>query len=62
MATNHGRRLNRLEEVYAPSRPERWHRVIGHSEAELDERMSGMIASGEAKSTDGFVRRLIVSP
>jgi hypothetical protein len=55
MATRHGRRLNRLvEEAYASRRPVRWHRVIGHSEAELEERMNEMIASGEAKATDGL--------
>jgi hypothetical protein len=63
MATNHSRRLDRLEEIHAPSsRPERWHQVIGGSEAELDARMEELIASGKAKPTDGFVRRLIVSP
>jgi hypothetical protein len=62
MATNHGRRLDRLEEIHTPSGPERWHRVIGHSDAELGERINEMIASGDAKSTDGFSSRLIVSP
>jgi len=63
MASNHTRRLDRLEEIHAPSgRPERWHQVIGDSKAELDEKMQELIDSGEAKPTDGFVRYLIVSP
>jgi hypothetical protein len=62
MAMNHSRRLDRIEEIHTPSGPERWHRVIGHSEAELEERIQEMIASGEAKPGDGFSRRLIVSP
>ena len=63
MASNHSRRLDRLEEIHAPSgRPERWHQVIGDTEAELDERTRELIASGQAKPTDGFVRHLIVSP
>jgi hypothetical protein len=62
VATNHGRRLDRLEEIQTPSGPERWHRVIGHSEAELEKRIREMIASGEANPNDGFSRRLIVSP
>jgi hypothetical protein len=63
MAPNYSRRLDRLEEIYVPSgRPGRWHQVIGDSEAELDARMEELITSGKAKPTDGFVRRLIVSP
>lgn len=63
IVSNHGRRLDRLEEIHAPGeRPERWHRVIGHSDVELEERMKEMIASGEAEPTDGFVYRLIVDP
>jgi hypothetical protein len=62
MTTNHSRRLDRLEEIHTPAGPERWHRVIGHSEAELEERIREMIASGEANPNDGFSRRLIVSP
>ena len=63
MTSNHGRRLHRLEEAHAPSgRPERWHQVIGDTEAELDELTNELIASGEAKPTDGFVRRLIIGP
>jgi hypothetical protein len=63
MATNHTRRLDRLEEIHTPSgRPERWHQVIGDTEAELDERTNELIASGEAKPTDGFVHRLIIDP
>jgi hypothetical protein len=63
MATNHTRRLDRLEEIHAPSgRPDRWHRVIGHSDAELEERMQQMIALGEAKADDGFICHLITSP
>jgi hypothetical protein len=42
MATNHSRRLYRLEEIHTPNGPERWHQVIGHSEAELDGRMNEM--------------------
>ena len=64
MATNHSRRLGRLEEIHTPrddGLPERIHRVIGWSEAELDERKREMIASGKAKPTDGFFERLIVS-
>jgi hypothetical protein len=62
MAINHGRRLDRLEEIHAPSsRPDRWHRVIGHSGAELEKRKWQMIALGEAKADDGFICRLIVS-
>jgi hypothetical protein len=60
---NHSRRLDRLEERYAPAGfPARWHRVIGDTEAELDERMRELIASGQADPDDGFVRHLIVSP
>jgi hypothetical protein len=63
MALNHSRRLDRLEEIHAPSdRPERWHQVIGESDAELEMRMNEMIASGEAKPSDGFIRHLIVDP
>ncbi len=63
MATNHSRRLDRLEEIHTPSgRPDRFHRVIGDSDAELEERMQEMIASGAAKADDGFICRLIVSP
>ena len=62
MATNHWRRLDRLEEIHTPNGPECWHRVIEHSEAELGQRMNEMISSGEAKATDDFVQRLIVSP
>lgn len=40
MATNHSRRWNRLEEIHTPNGPERWHRVIGRSEAELDQQMN----------------------
>jgi hypothetical protein len=55
--------MDRLEVIHAPSdRPERWHRVVGDTEAELDERTNELIASGRTKSTDGFVRHLIVSP
>jgi hypothetical protein len=60
--TNHSRRLNRLEERYAPpGLPARWHRVIGDTEAELDRRTNELIASGRAAPDDGFVRHLIVS-
>jgi len=63
VAFNHSRRLDRLEEIHSPSEfPGRWHRVIGHSVAELDERIQELIASGVAKSADGFDRRLIISP
>ena len=63
MASNHSRRLDRLEEIHAPSgRPERWHQVIGDTRAELDQRIAEMIASGEAKVGDGFIRNLIVDP
>jgi hypothetical protein len=63
MATNHCHRLDRLEQTYALSRrPERWHRVIGEEEAELDERVAELIARGDARPTDGFIRRLIVLP
>lgn len=63
MATNHSRRLDRLEEIHAPTGiPDRWHRVIGDSDAELEERMQEMIASGVAKADDGFICRLIASP
>ena len=49
MATNHSRRLDRLEEIHTPSgRPARRHRVIGDTEAELDERTQELIASGKA--------------
>jgi hypothetical protein len=34
--------------------------VIGHSDAELEERMQEMIASEQAKGDDGFICRLIV--
>ena len=57
---NDNRRLDRLEEIHAPSGPARWHGVIGDSEAELDERIHELIASGRAKPTDGFIRHLIV--
>jgi hypothetical protein len=41
MATNHSRRLDRLEGVHVPENcPECWHRVIGKSEAELDEQVA----------------------
>jgi hypothetical protein len=36
--------------------------VIGDTEAELDERMEELIASGRAKRGDGFIRNLIVDP
>jgi hypothetical protein len=63
MVANHSRRLDRLEEVHTPNgRPERWHDVIGHSEAELDTRTEELIVSGQAKKGDGFIRNLIVSP
>ena len=63
MATNHTRRLERLEEIHAPGgRPERWHQVIGDTKAELDQRIAELIASGEAKAGDGFIRNLIVDP
>ena len=42
--------------------PDRWHRIIGDSEAELDRQMNELIASGQANPDGGFVRRLIVSP
>jgi hypothetical protein len=60
MATNHSRRLGRLEEIHAPS-GQRWHEVIDHSEAELDSRMHELIASGQAKMGDGFICNLIIS-
>jgi hypothetical protein len=61
MALNHTRRLDRLEETHAPSgRPERWHQVIGDTKAELDQRIAELIASGEARAGDGFIRRLII--
>jgi hypothetical protein len=63
MTSNHGRRLDRLEEAHAPSgRPERWHQVIGDTKAELDQRIAELIASGEASASDGFIRNLIVDP
>jgi hypothetical protein len=63
MASNHTRRLDRLEEIHAPGgRPERWHQVIGDTKAELDQRIAELIASGEAKVGDGFIRNLIVDP
>jgi hypothetical protein len=43
--SNHGRRLDRLEERHAPPGiPARWHRVIGDSEAELDRQTDKVIA------------------
>jgi hypothetical protein len=49
--TNHSRRLDRLEERYAPpGLPARWHRVIGDTEAELDRRTNELIASGRGRS------------
>jgi hypothetical protein len=63
MASNHTRRLDRLEEIHAPNdRPERWHQVVSDTKAELDQRIAEMIASGEAKVGDGFIRNLIVDP
>ena len=63
IVTCHSRRLDKLEEIYAPSgRPERWHTVVGDTDTELDQRMEDMIASGEAQPSDGFVQNLIVSP
>jgi len=63
MTSNHCRRLDRLEEIHAPhGRPERWHQVIGDTKAELDQRIAELIASGEARPTDGFIRNLIVDP
>ena len=63
MTSNHGRRLDRLEEIHAPAgRPERWHQVIGDTKAELDQRIAELIASGEARAGDGFIRNLIVDP
>jgi hypothetical protein len=63
MASNHTRRLDRLEEAHAPSgRPERWHQVIGDTKAELDQRIAELIASGEARDGDGIIRNLIVDP
>ena len=47
--------LGRLEEIHAPSEgPARWHRVIGHSDAELDEQVNELIASGVAWPSDGL--------
>jgi len=55
--------MDRLEEIHAPSdRPERWHQVIGDTDAELDERTNELIASGEARPTHGFIRRLLIDP
>ena len=63
MTSNHGHRLDRLEGIHAPhGRPERWHQVVGDTKAELDQRIAEMIASGEAKVGDGFIRNLIVDP
>jgi hypothetical protein len=60
---NHSRRLDRLEERYAPADlPARRHRIIGDTEIELNRQMNELIALGQASSNDGFVRRLIVSP
>jgi hypothetical protein len=36
--------------------------LIGDTRAELDQRIAEMIASGEAKVGDGFIRNLIVDP
>jgi hypothetical protein len=63
MATNHSRRLDRLEETHAPSgRPDRWHNVVGDTEAELNARVQELVASGQAMKGDGFIRNLIVDP
>jgi hypothetical protein len=55
MATNHDRRLSRLEEHRQSETPRiRWLR--GETRAEIDSCMEKLIALGQAKATDLFVR------
>lgn len=62
MVGQQDRRLSRLEERYAPSgHPDRWHRVIGRSQRELDIQIDELVTSGQARASDGFVCRLIAS-
>ena len=63
MVSYQDRRLRRLEEQHVPSgRPDRWHRIIGDTEAELRARSAELIESGLAAANDGFVCRLIITP
>jgi len=61
MRTINGR-LARLEANAMRPAPEKWHRVIGNTEAECQAKCRAMIESGQAEETDNFVFRVIVRP
>jgi hypothetical protein len=54
MATNHDRRLSRLEEQHSSEKPS-VHWIKGASQPEIDARVEKMIASGQARDSDLFV-------
>jgi hypothetical protein len=56
------RRLEKLEEKTMPEGLPRAHRVIGHSEEELEEKVAALKASGVVAEGDLIICRRIVAP
>jgi hypothetical protein len=54
MATNHDRRLSRLEEHHLSERP-RMHWLKGETQADINAQVKNLVASRRAKETDLFV-------
>jgi hypothetical protein len=54
-------RLTRLEETVTP-RVYRAHRVIGHSDEEIDQKVAALKASGVVAEGDWIICRRIVEP
>jgi hypothetical protein len=61
MSRSLSERLRKLEQRQPP-RPMRWHRIIGHAEAELAKQRSALEASPIWTAGDGVIERLIVEP
>jgi hypothetical protein len=61
MSRNTLNRLNRIEEIVTP-RVFRAHRVIGHSDEEIEQKVAELKANGIAAEGDLIICRRIVTP
>lgn len=55
-------RLRKLEAKISAPALATFHRVIGHSSEECQEKRRGLIEGGQAGETDNFIFRVIVTP
>lgn len=57
------KRLSQIEEKllgYRELRP--CHQVVGHSQAEIDQKQAALISSGVADAADRFIQYRVISP